>query len=105
VKEFLGEGTFGEVYSVEHLTTKEIMAMKAIKIPRKSKGEYDNSVKVMEREFSTGMRLGPLSPFLLKLSNFYVDERYFYIVMEFCSGGDLQKIFNNKNKLPKKVCE
>jgi serine/threonine protein kinase len=99
IKECIGEGGFGEVYCVEHLLSKKMMAMKIIKICFGSK----NDIKMIEREFTTGFHLGILSPFLVKLSEFYVDEKYCYLVMEFCSGGDLQNIFDKKNKLSKKV--
>jgi serine/threonine protein kinase len=99
IKEYIGGGGFGQIYSAEHLLSKKIMVMKIIRLEPGSK----NDMKMIEREFTTGHSLSALTPFLVKLSEFHIDEKYCYLVMEFCSGGDLQKIFNEKNKLPKNV--
>jgi serine/threonine protein kinase len=101
IKEYIGGGGFGQVYSAEHLLSKKIMAMKIIRLQSGSKDE--DEIKMIEKEFTFGHKLSVLTPFLVKLSEFHADDKYCYIVMEFCSGGDLQKIFNKKHKLPKNV--
>jgi serine/threonine protein kinase len=85
IKECIGKGGFGEVYFLNIYFQKKIKSIKIIKIHSGSK----NDIKMMEREFTTGFHLGTLSPFLMKFSEFYGDEKYCNLLMELCSGGSL----------------
>jgi serine/threonine protein kinase len=44
-----------------------------------------------------------LSKYLVQLTEFFIEEEYCCLLMEFCTGGDLEKIFNEKNGIPQPV--
>ena len=93
IKEKLGEGAYGCVYKVQQKVTKFLRAVKAIK---KENVDYD--------EFSNEMELLRAldHPNIIKLFDCYQDRRYYYMVEEYCSGGDLfdyiqkEKFFTEK---------
>ena len=80
IKEKLGEGAYGYVYKVTQKTTNYLRAVKAIK---KNSVDYE--------EFSNEMELLKAldHPNIIKLFDCYQDKRYYYMVEEYCSGGDL----------------
>jgi serine/threonine protein kinase len=57
----------------------------------------------MEAEILVGIKLGSLSKYLVHLTEFFIEEDYCCLIMEFCTGGDLEKIFNEKNRIPQPV--
>ena len=93
IKEKLGEGAYGCVYKVEQKSTHFLRAVKALK---KDNIDYD--------EFSNEMELLRAldHPNIIKLFDCYQDKRYYYMVEEYCSGGDLfdyiqkEKFFTEK---------
>ena len=93
IKEKLGEGAYGCVYKVQQKATHFLRAVKAIK---KENVDYD--------EFSNEMELLRAldHPNIIKLFDCYQDRRYYYMVEEYCSGGDLfdyiqkEKFFTEK---------
>jgi serine/threonine protein kinase len=104
LKDYLGSGGTGDVFVVEKETNKKKkMVMKSIKVGIKGSEEYKKNIKIMETETRIGIKLGGMSEFLVELTEFFTEGSYCYLVMEFCSGGDLQKIFNKKKHLPQKV--
>jgi len=79
----LGEGAYGKVYQVQHRTTSMIRAMKAIKKKSVLKEEQ-------EKLFSEVSILKDLDhPNIVKLYELFQDENYYYLVTEFCTGGEL----------------
>jgi len=79
----LGEGAYGKVYQVQHRTTGMIRGMKALK---------KKSVLREEKEklFSEVSILKDLDhPNIVKLYELFQDENYYYLIMEFCTGGEL----------------
>jgi serine/threonine protein kinase len=92
----------GEVFKVEN-EMKKIMVMKIIQLGKEGTEEFNKNVKSMEAEIGVGIKLGRLSKFLVKITDFFFKDEYCYFVMEFCSGGDLERIFNKKNRIPQKV--
>lgn len=78
----LGEGAYGKVYQVQHRTTGLIRAMKAIKKKSVLKEEQ-------EKLFSEVSILKDLDhPNIVKLYELYQDEGYYYLITEFCTGGE-----------------
>jgi len=78
----LGEGAYGKVYQVQHRTTGLIRAMKAIKKKSVLKDEQ-------EKLFSEVSILRDLDhPNIVKLYELYQDEGYYYLITEFCTGGE-----------------
>ena len=85
----LGSGSFGQVYKVMHKTTKKIRAMK--KIPKDSKipGYTDEDI-IQEIEILKKLD----HPYIIKIYEFFVDEKFYYLINEFCSEGDLSDKLN-----------
>jgi len=78
----LGEGAYGKVYQVQHRTTAMLRAMKAIKKKSVLKEEQ-------EKLFSEVSILKDLDhPHIVKLYELYQDDNYYYLITEFCTGGE-----------------
>ena len=82
----LGKGSFGEVYLVQKIDTKENYAMKVL---RKEKIMNQNLLKYAMAERNV------LSisnhPFIVKLNFAFQTNTKLFLIMEYCKGGDLSK--------------
>ena len=93
IKEKLGEGAYGCVYKVQHKTTQFLRAVKAIKRKHVDSTAFSNEIAVLKTVDH---------PNIIKLFDCYYDNNYYYMVEEYCSGGDLydyirkQKFFSEK---------
>jgi calcium-dependent protein kinase len=89
VKE-LGAGTFGSVWKVIKLSTKETYACKKL-----------NKIKIKNKErFKTEMDLLRATdhPNIVKLFEIYEDSVYLYLIMEECLGGDFFERLAEKSR-------
>lgn len=82
--EVLGYGTFGHVVSAVHKTSRERRAIKLLPI---SKLSTRKSLKKLLTEVEILRSLD--HPNIVRLYEFFLDEKYLYIVMELCAGGEL----------------
>jgi serine/threonine protein kinase len=64
---------------------------------------FKANLKVVEAEIQVAIKLGSVSKYLVQLIEYFIEDNCFCLVMEFCSGGNLQKIFNEKNQIPQPV--
>lgn len=80
LKNKLGEGAYGCVYKVQQKTTNFLRAVKAIKKKHVDYEEFNNEIEVLKALDH---------PNIIKLFDCYQDKRYYYMVEEYCSGGDL----------------
>ena len=80
LKEKLGEGGYGSVYKVHQKTTNYLRAVKAIKKKNVDKNEFLNEIEVLKTVDH---------PNIIKLFDCYYDKNFYYMVQEYCSGGDL----------------
>ena len=80
IKEKLGEGAYGAVYKVQQKTTNFLRAVKAIKRKHVDSASFSNEISVL-RTIDY--------PNIIKLFDCYYDNNYYYMVEEYCSGGDL----------------
>ena len=93
IKEKLGEGAYGCVYKVQHKHTNFLRAVKAIKRKHIDSTAFSNEIGILKTVDH---------PHIIKLFECYYDNNYYYMVEEFCSGGDLydyirkQKFFTEK---------
>lgn len=93
IKEKLGEGAYGCVYKVQNKTTQLVRAVKAIKRKHVDSTAFSNEIAVLKTVDH---------PNIIKLFDCYYDNNYYYMVEEYCSGGDLydyirkQKYFSEK---------
>lgn len=74
----IGEGSYGCVFKVKNTDTKNILALKQIKKEEKNKIE---DAKLVE-EFNILKQLS--HPFVLRVSEFYDAEEYYYIATDLC---------------------
>lgn len=93
IKEKLGEGAYGCVYKVQHKTTQLLRAVKAIKRKHVDSTAFSNEIAILKTVDH---------PNIIRLFDCYYDTNYYYMVEEYCSGGDLydyirkQKFFSEK---------
>ena len=80
IKEKLGEGAYGAVYKVQQKTTNFLRAVKALKRKHVHSASFSNEIAVL-RTIDY--------PNIIKLFDCYYDDNYYYMVEEYCSGGDL----------------
>lgn len=87
----LGDGAYGQVYLGTHKTSNQVRAIK--KIPK-------NRIKHPER-LETEINVMKISdhPYIVKLYDVWEDERYIYLVMECCNGGELFNHIIKKKRL------
>lgn len=80
----LGDGSFGSVRKITHRVTGETRAVKTI---HKKKITSDEERQNFFNEVSVLRSLD--HPNILKLYEFYQDDKNYYLITEFCSGGEL----------------
>ena len=82
----LGKGSFGSVYKVKHKITGEIRAMKIIK----NTSINDNDGMVNKKFLKEIQVLKELEhPNIIKIFEYYIDNKYHYIISELLTGGEL----------------
>jgi len=84
VLEVIGKGGYGEVKKVKH---KELDVIRALKVIKKSRYKSQAELKMIKNEISI-MKVVD-HPNIVKLYEFFEDDENFYIIQEFCSGGQL----------------
>ncbi|CAG9321694.1 unnamed protein product [Blepharisma stoltei] len=84
LKEELGNGTFGTVYRGKDLNTNEIRAIKMISAQNVLKPQEK---KALSREIQIMRNLDHEN--IVKLYDYLETRNYNYLVLEYCSGGDL----------------
>ena len=82
----LGKGSFGSVYKVKHKITGEIRAMKIIKNTTIN-GSDGNKNKKFLKEIQVLKDLD--HPNILKIFEYYIDNKNHYIITELLTGGEL----------------
>jgi serine/threonine protein kinase len=85
VKRKIRKGSCATVYECEHKATKETFAVKII---RRAKLRASEDEFVMN-EVSIMQSLSQYGKYIVQLLDFYEEEEYFYLVMDFMGGGDV----------------
>lgn len=87
----LGDGAFGSVRKITHRVTGEVRAVKTI---HKKTLRSEEERQTFFNEVSVLRSLD--HPNILKLYEFFQDEKNYYLITELCSGGELfDRIINN----------
>lgn len=87
----LGSGTWGKVYKGKSIDKPDsFVAIKTIDI---KKSDNKTLFKLLENEVSVMKKID--SPNCVKLLDTYYTTNHFYIITEFCNGGDLRGFFSN----------
>ena len=96
----LGKGSFGSVYKVKNKITGEIRAMKIIKNTSINDSDGTANQKFL-KEIQVLKELE--HPNIIKIFEYYIDNKYHYIITELLTGGELYEAilkfqkFNEKN--------
>ena len=86
----LGEGGYGKVYLVRHKRMNLLRAMKVISIDSKTSEERtDEEIELLKKLDH---------PNIIKLFEYFIDEDNYYLITEYCNGGDLFDLKKKKNK-------
>ena len=86
----LGEGSYGKTYKVKNKDSSDIRAMKQMdkgKIP--DMNLFKNEINIMSILDH---------PNILKLYEVYEDEKFFYLIIEYCDGGELLHRIRERNE-------
>jgi serine/threonine protein kinase len=97
IKSALGMGSFGEVYSAIDYNNHE-SAIKRISF--KSAKE----IRRIEREIEIFVKMNGKSDDLVRLLDRFIEDKYYYIVMEHCKGGDFGDLLKRRGKHSFNVC-
>lgn len=100
VCKLVGRGTQGSVYKAYTKTTpKTAVAIKVIHKNNLSRKGRDNLVTEI------GILKKLKHKFIVDLVDFHWDDKYIYIVMEYCGGGDLSQVIKQRKCLPEMSCQ
>ncbi|KAA6364825.1 MAG: putative Serine/Threonine kinase domain protein, partial [Streblomastix strix] len=97
----LGSGSFGEVWSVEHIEKQKQMAWKEMKYQsQKEKQDVINEVRIARDSYNIFLKQHSSFLQVVIPYGFFVEEleAKAYLVMEYCEGGDLQKYIQDMKK-------
>ncbi|CAD8074409.1 unnamed protein product [Paramecium primaurelia] len=83
IKEMIGQGGFGKVYKVVHKQTGMIRAVKMI---LKEKMKQEDEERLLEE---TAILMDIDHPNIVKLYEIFSDKYSYYLVSEYCEGGEL----------------
>ncbi|XP_046427367.1 serine/threonine-protein kinase ULK3 isoform X1 [Neodiprion virginianus] len=97
--EKIGSGSYATVYKAfKKGGSKDVVAIKSMDKSTLSKSAIENIIteirllKILKHEH------------IVEMKDFFWDDRYIYIVMEYCDGGDLSKFIKRKHRLPENIC-
>jgi len=92
VLSFLGEGRCGKVVRAKHLHTNEIVAIKISEF-----NNYDGAKEDAEKELAMLKKVGHVTN-VVKLIGHSKTSKALYLILENCSGGDLEGMLEKKKK-------
>nr|XP_039272053.1 serine/threonine-protein kinase ULK3-like isoform X1 [Styela clava] len=92
----LGSGTYANVYKAYKKSSdqREVHAIKCIKKSSLNRASMENLL--VEIEILKQID----HPHIVKMLDFQWDSNYIYIIMEYCSGGDLSRFISTRRMLP-----
>ena len=89
-KKLLGEGSYGKVFLVNHKITGATRAMKVI---QKVEDIDENNVLEILNEINVLKKID--HPNIIKIFEFYIQEDNYYLITEYCGGGELFELVND----------
>ncbi|XP_068081474.1 serine/threonine-protein kinase ULK3 [Anabrus simplex] len=100
VVEKIGSGSYSTVYKAFRKNgPREAVAIKCVEKSKLTGSAVDNIIteisllKVLKHEN------------IVEMKDFQWDDRYIYIIMEFCEAGDLLRFIHKRRKLPEAICK
>ena len=100
----LGSGSFATVKLVKNNVTGMVRAMKIIK--KKNNTSEDDSPGTSDQDILNEINILKQidHPNIVKIFEFYNSEEAYYLITEYCEGGELFKIISQKKILTEKQC-
>ena len=96
-EQFLGEGAFGSVYKVKRKVSTSREIVRALKeISKEAIGS--NEEEDLRNEIEVLKSLD--HPNIMKIFEFFEDEKYIYLIAEFCGGGDIAGLMDKYGVFP-----
>lgn len=95
--EVIGSGSYGIVYKAIHIPTNLFVAVKMLE-----KDKLGSVEKQAEFRHEIKMLKGLNHPFISKIFDFFKSANHYYIVMEYCSNGNLHDLIQNFQKIEHK---
>ncbi|XP_045602321.1 serine/threonine-protein kinase ULK3 [Procambarus clarkii] len=98
--EKIGSGSFADVYKAfKKGKTREVAAIKCVLKSNLSKTALDNLISEIKilKELK--------HEHIVEMKDFIWDDRFIYIIMEYCSGGDLSNFVKSRRRLSETVCQ
>ncbi|XP_012261836.2 serine/threonine-protein kinase ULK3 [Athalia rosae] len=97
--EKIGSGSYAIVYKAFRKGgSKDVVAIKSMDKSTLSTSAIENIIteisllKILKHDH------------IVEMKDFFWDDRYIYIVMEYCDGGDLSSFIRKKHRLPENIC-
>jgi len=94
----IGSGGYGEVYKVVHPRFSDDYAAKVLVIA--DHGDPQRSKKWDSIDSEVSALCGLNHPNIIRMYDYFREGDFFIMILEFCPGGDLQTLINNKDGLP-----
>lgn len=94
----IGKGSFGEVFLVEKKNTKEHFAMKVLE---KDKLMKQNLIKYALTERNVLSITN--HPFIVRMNFAFQTDSKLFLILDYCSGGDLSMLLHKNKKLSEEV--
>ena len=96
VTRHLGAGSFATVYKGHHRETNDVVAIKAISLRRLDRKSLEN----LESEISIMRRVKHHN--IVRMLDVQKSEKFIYLILEYCGGGDLSRLIRKQGPLPEK---
>ena len=102
----LGHGTFGAVYKMKDQKENKVVAVKQVELRKVS--QYGITIREFKRQLKIERETMAKCDHrhIIKYLDYYETKKFLYIVMEYCSGGNLQEfIVENGGSLKESVAQ
>ena len=101
IAEKIGKGSFADVYNCKHEPTGKKYALKIVNREHLMQLGEPRLITGLESEIKFMKDLDHEN--IVRLNEFFSTDKNFYLVLELCLGGDLNKYIRKKKKLDEKV--
>eukprot|EP01029_Cantina_marsupialis_P022767 TRINITY_DN557_c0_g2_i1.p1 TRINITY_DN557_c0_g2~~TRINITY_DN557_c0_g2_i1.p1 ORF type:complete len:473 (-),score=55.68 TRINITY_DN557_c0_g2_i1:149-1567(-) len=95
----IGSGSFAKVYKARDTSNESTVAIKAIrrgKLTPKLEENLSSEIGIMKESSH---------PNILKMLDLLVTQNHFYLIVEYCAGGDLHDLIKKKSRLDEEVAQ
>ena len=100
-KDKIGKGSFADVYNCEHKTSGKRYALKIVNREHLLSMGEPRLITGLESEIKLMKEIDHEN--IVRLHDFFSTEKNFYLVLELCNGGDLNKYIKKRKILSEKV--